>query len=61
MLHKIRKSKNETVHIYAKRLYTLAHDVFAKLDKTVVESQLVGFLTDGLYHNYLSMNIMKEN
>ena len=42
-------------------MYTLAHDAFAKLDKTVVESQLVGFFINGLYHDYLRMKIMREN
>ena len=61
MLHKARQTKHETVQVYAERLYTLAHDAFAKLDKTVVESQLVGFFIDGLYHDYLHMKIMREN
>ena len=61
MLRKARQTKHETVQVYAERLYTLAHDAFAKLDKTVVESQLVGFFIDGLYHDYLRMKIMREN
>ena len=34
---------------------------FTKLDKAVVESQLVGFFIDGLYHDYLRMKLMREN
>ena len=61
MLHKARQTKHETGQVYAEQLYTLAHDTFAKLDKTVVESQLVDFFIDGLYHDYLHMKIMREN
>ena len=46
LLHKARQSKSETVQVYAERLYTLAHDTFAKLNNIVVESKLVGFLPD---------------
>ena len=61
MLRKARQLKHETVQVYAERLYTLAHDAFTKLDKAVVESQLVGFFIDGLYHDYLRMKLMREN
>ena len=61
VLHKLRQSKRETAQAYAERLYTLAHDAFTQLDKAVVESQLVGFFIEGLYHNYLWMEIMSEN
>ena len=44
MLCKPRQSKNETVQIYAERLYALANDAFAKMDKAVIESQLVSLL-----------------
>ena len=43
MLCKARQSKNEIVQIYAERLYALANDAFAKVDK-VVESRLVSLL-----------------
>ena len=43
------------------RLYTLANDAFAKVDKAVVESQLVGFFIDGLYHDFLHRKVMREN
>ena len=61
MLSKARQSKYETVQIYAERLYALANDAFAKVDKVVVESQLVGFFIDGLYHDFLRMKVMREN
>ena len=31
------------------------------MDKVVVESQLVGFFIDGLYHDFLRMKVMREN
>ena len=61
MLHKARQSKIETVQIYAERLYVLANDAFAKMDKVAVESRLVGFFIDGLYHYFLRMKVMREN
>ena len=51
MLHKARQTKSETVQVYAERLYALANDAFAKLDKGIVESQLVSFFIDGLFHD----------
>ena len=53
LLHKARQSKSEAVTGYAERLYTLAHDAFVKLDKTVTESKLAGLFIDGLHHGYL--------
>ena len=61
MLHKARQSKHEKVQIDAERLYALANDAFAKMDKVVVESQLVGFFIYGLYHDFLRMKVMREN
>ena len=61
MLCKARQTKSETVQVYAERLYALANDAFAKVDKGVVESQLVGFFIDGLFHDYLRMKVMMEN
>ena len=31
------------------------------MDKVVVESHLVGFFIDGLYHDFLQMKVMREN
>ena len=50
MLHKARQTKSDTVQVYAERLYALGNDAFAKIEKGVVESQLVGFFIDGLFH-----------
>ena len=41
--------------------FALAKDTFAKVDKGVVESHLVGFFIDGLFHDYLRMKVMREN
>ena len=61
MLRKARQSKYETVQIYAERLYALANDAFVKMDKVFVESQLIGFFIDGLYHDFLRIKVMREN
>ena len=61
MVHKARQIKNESVQVYAERLHVLANDAFVKVDKAVVESQLVGFFIDGLYHDVLHMKVMREN
>ena len=60
ILCKARQTKSETVQVYAERLYALANDAFTKVDKGVVESQLVGFFIDGLIHDYLRMKVMRE-
>ena len=56
-----RQTKIETVQIYAERLYALAINAFAKADKGIVESQLVGFFIEGLFHDYLRMKVMRKN
>ena len=61
MLCKARKTKSETVQVYAERLYALANYAFAKVDKGFRESQLVGFFIDGLFHDYLRMKVMRED
>ena len=57
----VRQFKNESVQVYAGRLHALANDTFAKVDKAVVETELVGFSIDGLYHDFLCMKAMREN
>ena len=42
-------------------MYPLANGDFAKVDKGVVESQLVGLFIGGLFHDYLTMKVMSEN
>ena len=53
--------QGKSAQFYAERLYYLVNDAFAKVDKAVVESQLVGFFIDGLYHDFLCMKVMREN
>ena len=36
-LYKARQDKNEIVQVFAERLYALAPDTFAQVDKSVVE------------------------
>ena len=61
MFSKARQVQNESVQLYAERLYALTNDAFAKVDKAVVESQLVGFFIDRLYNDFLHMKVMREN
>ena len=61
MSHMARQLKNECVQVYAERLHALENVAFAKVDKAVVESQLVGFFIDGLYHDFLCMKVMRED
>ena len=49
------------MHRYTEGLYAFANNAFTKEDSTVVESQLVGFVTDWLYHDFLCMKVMREN
>ena len=60
MLHKASQVKNKSVQVDAERLYAFTNDAFAKVDKAVLESQLVGFFINGLYHDFLCMKVMRE-
>ena len=61
MLHKARKDKNKMVQNFAERLYALQHDIFAQVDESLVESQLVGFFIDGFHNDFSCMKVMREN
>ena len=61
MSSKARQVKNKSVQVYTDRLYVWANDVFAKVDKAVVESQLIGVFIDGLHHDFLQMKVMRQN
>ena len=61
MLCKAMQVKYRSVHFYTEMLYTLANDALTNVDKTLIESQLVGFVTDWLYHDFLHMKVMREN
>ena len=50
-----------SVQVNVERLYTLANDAFAGVDKAVVELQLVGVFIDELYHDFLHMNVMRKS
>ena len=60
MIHKAREVK-VSLYRFMQRLYALANDAFAKVDKVVVESQLVGFFIDGVYYDFLCIKVMREN
>ena len=51
MLHKARQTKSKTAQVYAERLYALANDAFANVDKDVVESQLLYALGNDAFAN----------
>ena len=59
MLCKARQIKNDCAGSCREAL-CLANDAFMKADKSVVESELVGFFIDGLYHDFLCMKVMRE-
>ena len=42
-------------------MYALANDAFAKVNKGVIEPQIVGFFIHGLFHDYLRMKVLREN
>ena len=60
MLPKSSQDKKETGHIFAEKLYALAHDAFTQVDKSETESLLVGFFIDGLHSDFLEVKHMKE-
>ena len=63
MLRKVKQKHDENVQLYAKQMLTLARDTFKGQDamQVAVEQQLIGFVVDGLCHNYLRIKVMREN
>ena len=63
LLRPTKQKPSETVQVYAKSLFALAQEAFAGQQGGlgVVESQMIGFLVDGLYHDFLKMKVMCEN
>ena len=55
------RSKKGLYVVYAEWLYALANDAFGKVDKAVVELQLIGLFIEGLYHDFLCMKVMRDN
>ena len=51
----------EPAHVYAEMLYALANEAFVKVDKAVVEPELVAFFFDGLYYDFLCMKVIRKN
>ena len=49
----------ETVQMYAERLFALAQEAFARQQGGLgaVESQMISFFVDGLYHEILKMKL----
>ena len=61
MLHKARQVKHESVQVSAERLSPLENDAFTEVDNAFVESQLVEFFIDWIYHDFLHMKVMTES
>ena len=48
------------LQVFPETLYALAHDAIAQADKSKVDSQLVGFFLDGLYHDFLHLKVIRK-
>lgn len=62
LLMKIRQGRDETVPAYAERVYALATEAFPQpdtLNLPAVQSQLIGYFENGLYHDYAKMRLMR--
>ena len=51
------------MQVYAERLFALAQEAFAGQQGGLgaVESQIIGFFVDGLYHDFLKMKVIYNN
>ena len=51
------------MQVYAEWLFALAQEAFAGQQEGLgaVESQMIGFFADGLYHHFLKMKSMHDN
>ena len=47
--------------VYVERLLALAEDAFLGQMGDAVQTQLGGFFIDGLAHDYMKMNVMRDN
>ena len=63
LLRQTKQKSSETLQVYAKRLFALAQEAFAGQQGGLgtVESQMIGFFVDGLYHDFLKMKVMHDN
>lgn len=63
MLRKTRQRKEESVQIYAERLLALAAEAYAgqNIASIEIQRQLVGIFTDGLYHDFLKLKLLRED
>lgn len=62
-LRNLKQKKEESVQIFAERLLSVAADAFRGEDLTIgpIQRQLIGYLVDGLYYDYLRIKIMRTN
>ena len=60
---KIKQKHDENVHLYCKRMWTIARDAFEGHDRNqiAVQTQLIGFFVDGLFHDHLQLKVMRDN
>ena len=63
LLRQTKQKPCETVQVYAKRLFALAQEAFARQQEGLdaVDSQMIGFFVGGLYHDFLMMKAMHDN
>ena len=59
LFRQTKQKSSETVQVYAKRLFALAQEASAGQHGGLgaVESQMIGFFVDGLYHDFLQMKL----
>ena len=63
LLRQTKQKLSETVQVYAERLFALAQEAFVGQQGGLgaVESQIIGFFVDTLYHDFLKMKGMHGN
>ena len=63
LLRKVKQSPFENVLLFSEKLLALAEESFVGQQGGLltVETQLIGFLFDGLAHDYLKMKVMRDN
>ena len=63
LLRECKQERGENVSIYAERLLSLSEEAYVNDPSAakIIDSQLIGFFIDGLYHDYLKLKVMREN
>lgn len=61
LLRRVKQKPIESVQVYAERLIAVGEDAFEGQARDAIDKQLIGYFIDGLYHDNLKMQIMREN